>query len=115
VAYLTGAQAATRLATYAITATPSDGDLKAASLRLDQSGATWEGNDDDPPAPPPDDLLDAVALLAYEISYGEKPAIVQHKVIDESVTYAEPAKSRHLKLVETLLWPYGGRLEAHLA
>lgn len=114
-AYLTEAQATDRLATYGITSMPSGGDLKAASLRVDQSGATWEGKDDEPPATPPDDVLDAVALWAYEINQGEKPAILQHKVVDESITYAEPSGSRYLKLVETLLWSYGGRLEAHLA
>lgn len=114
-AYLTGEQARGRLANYNITATPSDGDLQIASLRVDQSGATWEGKDGEPPVTPPEDVLDAVALWAYEISQGEKPAVLQHKVTDESITYAEPAESRYLKLVETLLWPYGGRLKAQLA
>jgi hypothetical protein len=112
---MTPADAAPRITKHGFSGEVGDGDIRAASLRLDETGTTWEGKDLDPPTAPPEDVLDAVALMALQAAQGEEPAIVSERILHESYTYAQPAVDRLTRRIEVLLWPHGGRLVGYIA
>lgn len=121
--YLTTEQATTRLATYGITSTPSQGDLVVASAELDSLGP-WIGTKNDydqelafprsllldgtsnTGGTVPDAILDAVALLAYHIGTDDDPAITSESILDRSVTYSTPKESKNTRRIVALVRPY---------
>jgi hypothetical protein len=131
VAYLTTSQAATRLASYGITASVSAGDLIVASEELDALGPwiSQKKESNQGPAFPrsllldgtentegivPEVILDAVALLAYHIGTDEDPAITSESILDRSVTYSIPKENIHTRRITALIRPYQLRVGSRL-
>ncbi len=120
-AYLTAADAQTRLGRYNITGSPSQADLEAASDDLALLGRfVGEKLDpaqhrqfprsvavaDDAAGAVPGRVLDWVALGAYQYSEDDEPPVLAEKVSSISVRYARGKKGRVERLMKNLLRSY---------
>lgn len=120
-AYLTAADAKTRLSRYNVVGSPSAADLEAASDDLDLVGR-FVGDrldpaqhrefprsvaiQDDVPGSVPPRVLDWVALRAYQLSEDDEPPVLAEKVSSISVRYARGKKGRVERLMANLLRHY---------
>ncbi len=120
-AYLTPAQATSRLAAYDLDGYPSAGDLLAASMALNDSGpfigaryaydqgsvfprsVTLAGEEENTV---PDSVLDWVALRALSLSEEEPDAVQSASAGGVSVSFARPSVPRRERLMCGLLRPY---------
>ena len=124
-AYLTTQQATTRLAAYEIQAAPSEVELRIASDDLDLREGPFVADRlgpaqvrefprsatvrDDVAGSVPAQVLDWVALRAYQLSEDDEPAVLSEKVSSISVRYARGKKGRVERLMANLLRPYRAR------
>lgn len=120
-AYLTPEQAATRLTSYTVSATPTVMELTIASDMLDRKGM-FIGvpyAEDQPRAFPrsetvsgdtegvtPDRVLDWVALTAYQLQEEDEPPIRHERISSLSSTYTRGLKSRVERVKRYLLQDY---------
>lgn len=124
--YLTATQAQARLGKYGESGEVTAGDLAIASdavdsmgpfkgARLDKDQTRAFPRDEirsgDTEGVVPDSVLDAVALLALSEADDETGVTIKSEsVLDKSVTYAAPVRSRSSRRVNALLSPYRRRV-----